>query len=90
MIESGVYKRGELEIPKVIGEILSKGLKNIGSAAAEAVPALIQALEDECASEIEHVCDVERNAIVRALRAITGQDFAEDASAWREWWEEQQ
>ena len=31
MLESGVYKRGELDIPKVIGEILSKGLKNVGS-----------------------------------------------------------
>jgi HEAT repeat protein len=69
---------------------VTEGLKNIGPAAAEAVPALIQALEDECASEIKKVCDIERNAIVRALRAITGQDFAEDASAWREWWEEQQ
>jgi len=68
---------------------VTEGLKNMGPAAAEAVPALIQALEDECASEIEQVCDVERNAIVRALRAVTGQDFAEDASAWREWWEEQ-
>ena len=68
---------------------VAEGLKNIGSAAAEAVPALIQALEDECASEMRDVCDIERNAIVRAMRAITGQDFAEDASAWREWWEEQ-
>ena len=68
---------------------VAEGLKKIGSAAAEAVPALIQTLEDECASELRDVCEIERNAIVRALRAITGQDFAEDASAWREWWEEQ-
>lgn len=68
---------------------VTEGLKNIGPAAAEAVPALIQALEDECASEIKKVCDIERNAIVRALRAITSQDFAEDASVWRERWEEQ-
>ena len=68
---------------------VTEGLKDIGPAAAEATPALIQALEDGCASEIEEACDVERNAIVRALRAITGQSFAEDASAWREWWEEQ-
>jgi len=67
---------------------VTEGLTNIGPAAAEAVPALIQALEDGCASEIEEACDVERNAIVRALRAITGQDLVEDASAWREWWEE--
>jgi HEAT repeat protein len=68
---------------------VTEGLKNIGPAAAEATPALIQALEDGCASEIEEACKVERNAIVRALRAITGQDLTEDASAWREWWEEQ-
>jgi hypothetical protein len=67
---------------------VTEGLTNIGPAAAEAVPALIQALEDGCASEIEEACDVERNAIVRALRAITGQDSAEDTSAWREWWKE--
>lgn len=69
---------------------VTEGLKKLGPTAAEAVPALIEALEDECASEIKEACDVERNAIVRALRAITGQDFVEDASAWRGWWEEQQ
>jgi len=68
---------------------VTEGLVKIGPAAAEAVPALIQALEDECSSEIENVCGIERDAIVRALRAITGQDFADNASAWREWWEEQ-
>jgi HEAT repeat protein len=68
---------------------VTEGVTNIGPAAAEAVPALIQALEDGCASETEAACDVERNAVVRALRAVTGQDFAEDASAWREWWAKQ-
>jgi HEAT repeat protein len=68
---------------------VAEGLTGIGPPAEEAVPALIDAL-DECASDNDLACDVERSAIVRALQAITGQDFAEDASAWREWWEEQQ
>jgi HEAT repeat protein len=65
---------------------VAEGLTEIGPPAGEAVPALIDAL-DECASDNDLACDVERYAIVRALQAITGQDFAEDASAWREWWE---
>lgn len=68
---------------------VTEGLTNIGPVAAEATPALIRALEDGCVSEIEEACEVERYAIVRALRAITGQDLAEDAGAWRGWWEEQ-
>lgn len=68
---------------------VSEGLTNIGPSAVEAVPALIQALEDGCAYETEAACDVERHAIVRALRTITGQDFADDTSTWREWWEGQ-
>jgi len=68
---------------------VTEGLTNIGPVAVEATPALIQALEDGCVSEIEQACEVERYAILRALRAITGQDFAEDARAWRGWWEEQ-
>lgn len=67
---------------------VTEGLTHIGPAAAEAVPALIQALEDGCASEFEAACDVERNGIMRALCAVTGQDLGEDASAWRAWWEE--
>jgi HEAT repeat protein len=67
---------------------VTEGLARIGPPAAQAVPALIQALEDGCASEIEAACEVERNGIVRALRAITGQDFGEDVLAWREWWDE--
>ena len=70
--------------------VIAEGLWKIGPEAMEAVPVLIQALEDECASEFEAACDVERHAIIRALRAITGQDFAEDTYAWQEWWEEQQ
>ena len=69
--------------------VVAEALWKIGPAAAEAVPALIQALEDGCASEVEQACYVEREALVRALRGITGQGFEDDASAWREWWEEQ-
>jgi hypothetical protein len=68
---------------------VTEGLTSIGPAAAEAVPALIQALDDGCVSEIEAACEVERHAIVRALHAIAGQDFAEDTAAWQEWWEDQ-
>jgi hypothetical protein len=69
--------------------VVAEALWKIGPPAAEAVPALIQALEDECAAESEQACDVEREAIVRALRGITGQGFGDDAAAWRKWWEEQ-
>ena len=57
-------------------------LGQIGPDAAQAVPALIQALEDE--NVTVHV------TVVSALQCITGQDFGEDAAAWRQWWEEQQ
>jgi WD40 repeat protein len=67
---------------------VAEALQRIGPAAVEAVPALIRALEDECAAEPGQACYVERHAIARALRAITGQDFAEDTSAWRAWWKE--
>jgi HEAT repeat protein len=66
---------------------VTEGLVAMGPEAEEAVPALIQAALDGCSSEDEMACRVERNAIFRALQAITGQDFGDDASAWQEWWE---
>jgi len=51
-----------------------------GMWAYEAIPALIQVLEED------------ENEIVRfhaqmALESITGHDFGEDSTLWREWWE---
>jgi hypothetical protein len=54
-------------------------LGEIGPGAREAVPTLIQALGDESS--------LMRQAAVKALRAITGQDFGEDAERWQQWWE---
>lgn len=56
-------------------------LGKIGPEAKEAVPALIKALGD--GDE-----DVRRAAAL-TLKAITGQDFGEDASRWQQWWEAQ-
>jgi hypothetical protein len=54
-------------------------LGKVGPAALEAVPALIRLLGDED----EHV----RRAAEHALKAITGQDFGQDADAWQAWWD---
>jgi len=67
-----------------------EGLAKIGPDAMEAVPALIEALEDECSTEHPDACAVERSNLSRALRSITGQEFGPDAAAWRAWWNEQQ
>lgn len=69
---------------------ICEGLHAIGPDAMEAVPALIEALEDGCNSEDKTWCAVERGALVRTLPKITGQDFGEDAAAWRAWWEARQ
>ncbi|MBN1810234.1 MAG: HEAT repeat domain-containing protein [Anaerolineae bacterium] len=60
----------------------ARALGEIGPGAREAVPALIQALGDESS--------LVRQAAAEALRAITGQDFGEDAERWRQWWEAHQ
>jgi hypothetical protein len=54
-------------------------LEKVGPEALEAVPALIRLLGDED----EHV----RSAAEGALKAITGQDFGQDADAWQAWWD---
>jgi len=56
-------------------------LGQLGPRATEAIPSLINALGDE-----ERLV---RDATAEALRAITGQDFGEDAKAWQDWWEGQ-
>jgi hypothetical protein len=54
-------------------------LAGMGSAAEEAVPALIQVLaKDERAGV--------RQAAAGALEAITGRTFGEDAARWQAWW----
>jgi HEAT repeat protein len=60
----------------------ARALGQIGPEAREAVPALIQVLGDEYESAGGNAA--------RALKAITGQDFGEDAGRWQEWWDEQQ
>jgi hypothetical protein len=67
--------------------VISEALWKIGPEAEEAVPALLRALEDQCAAKTEQACDVERAAILRALQAITGQEYGDDPPAWQEWWE---
>lgn len=62
--------------------VAAQGLDDYGLEAMEATPALIEALRDESASV--------RLAALQALKAITGQDFGEDADVWKAWWEGQQ
>jgi hypothetical protein len=69
--------------------VVCEGLARIGPDAMEAVPALIEALEDECSTERPEWCAIERSSLTRALRSITGQEFGPDAAAWRAWWEAQ-
>ncbi len=57
-------------------------LSAIGPAAREAVPTLIELMEKGKESTISGWI------IGNALEDITGQNFAEDAAAWRKWWEE--
>ncbi len=54
----------------------------LGKIGPDAVPALIQALQDK-ESWV-------RMRASGALETITGQDFGEDADRWLQWWEEQQ
>jgi hypothetical protein len=56
-------------------------LGEIGPGASDAVPALIHVVD-----EMGMAAPLARSA----LEAITGQDFAFDAEAWQEWWEEQE
>jgi hypothetical protein len=65
-----------------LSEDAAEALGRIGPGAVEAIPALILALENE----VEFV----RTAAAEALKAITGQDFGEDAAAWQQWWAEHQ
>ena len=60
-------------------------LGNFGPYAIDAVPLLIQILEEDMAS---HNLPAMRK-ITKSLREITGQDFGEDPAAWREYWEQQ-
>jgi hypothetical protein len=66
--------------------VVCEGLSKIGPDAMEAVPALIVALADRCSSDDKTWCSVERGSLIIALRAITEQDFGEDAEAWHGWW----
>jgi HEAT repeat protein len=68
--------------PEVRSEAVSM-LGCIGLEALEAVPALIDAMADEPETNL-------RQRMSYVLEHITGQDFDEDAEAWREWWEGQQ
>lgn len=61
-------------------------LRNIGTAALETTPALIELmswLESQNMNEnyISEAAD--------ALRAVTGQDFGTDVQAWQQWWDTQ-
>ncbi|MBL7182901.1 MAG: HEAT repeat domain-containing protein [Anaerolineae bacterium] len=56
-------------------------LGELGPAAKEAVPALIQAMRNE---EWQV-----RKAIAAALGVITEQNFGEDIARWQQWWEKQ-
>jgi HEAT repeat protein len=56
-------------------------LEKVGVEAMEAVPTLILTLGDEDGWVRTKASD--------ALRAITGQDFGEDAQRWKEWWDSQ-
>lgn len=55
------------------------GLALIGSEAIDAVPVLIQALQDD---ELWI-----RDRSLLALKSITGEDFGKNANAWQAWWE---
>ena len=54
----------------------------MGPEATEAIPSLIQTLKSDVQWMREDACE--------ALKAITTQDFGQDANAWQEWWEAQQ
>ena len=58
----------------------AEALGTIGPGAREAVAALIEALDDEWSTV--------RVAAAGALQGVTGQDFGEDAAAWRRWEQE--
>lgn len=64
-----------------VREAAFDALGGIGTEARQAIPALIESLEDEDWYD----CHLAANA----LKSITGQDFGEDATAWRTWWESQ-
>jgi|GEM_PF-3196745 len=64
-----------------IGWSALEALGAIGPEARAAVPVLIEQLENEDR--------LFRSNAVDALKKITGQDFGEDAAAWRQWWESQ-
>jgi len=57
-------------------------LGNIGPAARQAVPQIIEKLKAETA---QYAIDAE----VTALKQITGQDFGADAGQWEAWWQAQ-
>jgi hypothetical protein len=62
-----------------------RALGDFGPYAIDAVPLLIQILEEDIAS---HNLPAIRK-VTKSLREITGQDFGEDPAAWREYWEQQ-
>ena len=59
-------------------------LRDLGPGAIDAVPGLIQVLEDE------GVIDWQKREAQDTLKVITGQDLGEDPIAWKEWWQKQQ
>ncbi|HLE50419.1 MAG TPA: HEAT repeat domain-containing protein, partial [Anaerolineales bacterium] len=59
-------------------------LRDLGPGAMEAVPGLIQVLEDE------GVIDWQKREAQDTLKEITGQDLGEDPATWKEWWQKQQ
>jgi hypothetical protein len=69
-----------------VREAAAKALGEIGPEAVEAVPALIGVLSNKDESQSLSVSWATQDA----LRAITGQEFGEDAGRWRQWWEGQQ
>jgi hypothetical protein len=56
-------------------------LEHFGPAAREAVPTLIQVMK----SGDDYLAEISADA----LKAITGQNFGQDAEAWQEWWDSQ-
>jgi hypothetical protein len=64
-----------------VGWTAVDALGAIGPEADEAIPVLIKLLEDEDWSPHFPQAD--------ALESISGQDFGENAAAWRQWWESQ-
>jgi hypothetical protein len=68
----------------------AEALGDIGPEAVEAIPALIQVLEEESdyLRSTARTFGTLKGAAERALNAITGRDFGRDVARWQKWWEE--